>query len=192
MRSKSTSGSKVHCVSVNSSPDRALGAVPDASNAVLHTLETAGRDSKQAPDNNGLKLGATVEMKSENDIGGHAYERSASLDTASSHGNRDQCAVDNVLSPEEGFARPSLHCSQSLVERRSGSVGGSGGGAGPGAHGHHNGWHSTEWWRSFSSSRLNEMATEEPDKRSPEMRKVPYVGGAEPMCTMVHGMQCAP
>ncbi|KAG2444678.1 hypothetical protein HXX76_001422 [Chlamydomonas incerta] len=47
-------------------------------------------------------------------------------------------------------------------------------------------WASTEWWRNMSSSRLNEMADAE-DPRSPEMRKIPYVGGAAPMCAMCHG-----
>ncbi|KAG2449041.1 hypothetical protein HYH02_005792 [Chlamydomonas schloesseri] len=47
-------------------------------------------------------------------------------------------------------------------------------------------WQSTEWWRNMSSSRLNEMADAE-DPRSPEMRKIPYVGGAAPMCALCHG-----
>ncbi|PNW88413.1 hypothetical protein CHLRE_01g028300v5 [Chlamydomonas reinhardtii] len=67
------------------------------------------------------------------------------------------------------------------------------GGAAPGASGGLQGsgsqlhaWASTEWWRNMSSSRLNEMADAE-DPRSPEMRKIPYVGGAAPMCALCHG-----
>ncbi|KXZ45341.1 hypothetical protein GPECTOR_56g438 [Gonium pectorale] len=41
----------------------------------------------------------------------------------------------------------------------------------------------------FSSSRLNQLAAEEPNPRSPEMRHVPYVGGAAPMCALVHGSE---
>lgn len=51
----------------------------------------------------------------------------------------------------------------------------------------HAAWHGTEWWRRFSSSRLNELAQEEPDPHSPEMRRVPFTGGASPMCALVHG-----
>ncbi len=51
----------------------------------------------------------------------------------------------------------------------------------------HAAWHGTEWWRRFSSSKLNELAQEEPDPHSPEMRRVPFTGGASPMCALVHG-----
>ena len=43
--------------------------------------------------------------------------------------------------------------------------------------------------RRLSSAQLNEMAPpeEEPDRRSKEMRQVPYVGGSGPAEALMHG-----
>ncbi|GIL87501.1 hypothetical protein Vretimale_1613 [Volvox reticuliferus] len=197
--------------SVDSSHYIRLDPTPDATATLVLRAPTRETDRacKQGPNidddvaTNGGHDPAKPEMQSGVEYG---YGRSASLDTGNAPNNRDQCQPPDTavpiagdgkmktslsLSPEEN---PWPH-SQYMAPYRSGSSGGSSGGGGPGGanqhhhhhHHHHNGWHSTEWWRSFSSSRLNEMTTEEPDKRSPEMLKVPYTGGAEPMYVLVHG-----
>jgi hypothetical protein len=166
--------------------------------------DPAGRERKLAKDADDLLAMNSVPVASKFDAQ-RGYGRSASLDTHPAQHFRDQTGPNDSASQspagdssrlecspqsQEGtLLYPSPHC---LAARRSGSAASSGGGAGPcGAnlHHHHSGWHSTEWWRSFSSSRLNEMAAEEPDKRSPEMRKVPFTGGAEPMCALVHSTE---
>ncbi|EFJ43543.1 hypothetical protein VOLCADRAFT_106806 [Volvox carteri f. nagariensis] len=193
-RRDSSSNKQLHNVStveVNCS----LSAPPAAdatATLFLTALQDADSDCKQVSDTDDVN--ASSACRTHDKIGGppneRGYGRSSSLDTGNTQSNRDQCHADGCVRPANtvsAYEDQDLHLT-CMTTRRSGSVGGSGGGAGPHLNNHHhNGWHSTEWWRSFSSSRLNEMATEEPDKRSPEMLRVPYVGGAEPMCTLVHG-----
>ncbi|GLC39426.1 hypothetical protein PLESTB_001347800 [Pleodorina starrii] len=171
---------------------------------VLAPKQAVERDCKLGKGADDVKASSAACAGASPDVPGgeRGYGRSTSLDTAFARSNRDQSTADGPAptraddgtKPLCSFSAQENPClyAQYVAARRSGSMGGgSGGGAGPGAahhHHHHQGfWHSTEWWRSFSSSRLNEMAAEEPDMRSAEMRKVPYVGGAEPMCVLVHG-----
>ncbi|KAG2495559.1 hypothetical protein HYH03_006159 [Edaphochlamys debaryana] len=139
-----------------------------------------------------------------------AFLRAASLDTARPR-DRDQRPVAAPQGPAQpepeaeadpagaqvpvarvfsAAAQASLNGGGGSFSRSAGGAG-SAGGAPPGCPCSGSGSGSAsagrvhaEWWKSFSSSRLNEMAAEEPDPRSPEMRHVPY--------TSVHGTAAAP
>ncbi|PNH07228.1 hypothetical protein TSOC_006310 [Tetrabaena socialis] len=120
------------------------------------------------------------------------FARGPSIDTQGPR-ERDQIPLPLASLFGEALKAADVAASSSHPAPLSRSHGGapsrnsSGGGAAPPASALGGPSHSTEWWRSFSSSRLNEMGAEEPDMRSLEMRKVPYVGGSEPMCALMHG-----
>ncbi|GIL44021.1 hypothetical protein Vafri_1601 [Volvox africanus] len=187
VRSRVTSTNKhlIGTSSVDSVHSLRLDSAVDATATLVLCApkQETDRACKEGPNSDDVAINTNRTLaKSEMQSGGeYGCGRSASLDTGNTLNNRDQCRPSDSL----------------VAPHRSGSNGGSSGGGGTAGanhyhnhhhhYNHHNGWHSTEWWRSFSSSRLNEMTTEEPDKRSAEMRKVPYTGGAEPMYVLVHG-----